>query len=177
MASSGVLVPIQTITVGAGGVASVIFDYIPQTFTDLVIEASSRLDANPESSPWSSFKVFFNGDTSTLYSYTALYGTGSGAGSERASTQTVSQAGWTSSSAATSSVFGSAKIHIPNYTSANYKAFIADAVSENNATASIQTMVAGLYRSTNAITSVTFTRAGANFVAGSTFTLYGTLKA
>lgn len=170
------LQPIYTQTVGSGGVAGITFNNIPQTFTDLMVKVSGRFDSNPESSNWCSFKIFFNGDNSTTYSFTALYGGGSFTGSERASNSTVSQGGWMPSSVATANTFGSADIYIPNYTGANFKSFISDSVTETNATAALLPLVAGLWNKTNAITSVSFNRASANFVQNSTFTLYGITK-
>jgi len=168
--------PIYTQTVGAGGAAEITFNNIPQTFTDLMIKVSGRSDSNPEASNWCSIKIFFNGDNATFYSFTALYGGGTFVGSERASSQTVSQGGWLTSSAATANTFGSADIYIPNYTGSNFKSFISDSVTEMNASAALAPLVAGLWSKTNAITSISFNRASANFVQNSTFTLYGITK-
>jgi hypothetical protein len=170
------LQPIYTQTIGSGGAAGITFNNIPQTFTDLMIKVSGRFDSNPESSNWCSFKIFFNGDNATFYSFTAAYGGGTFTGSERASSQTVSQGGWLTSSAATANTFGSADIYIPNYTGSNFKSFISDSVTESNATAALLPLVAGLWSKTNAITSISFNRASTNFVQNSTFTLYGITK-
>lgn len=171
-----VMTPIYTQTVGTGGAAGITFNNIPQVFTDLLVKVSARFDSNPESSNWCSMKVFFNGDNSTTYSFTALYGGGTFTGSERASNSTVSQAGWITSSAATANTFGTADIYIPNYAGSNFKSFVSDSVTETNATAALAPLVAGLWNKTNAITSVSFNRASANFVQHSTFSLYGIIR-
>lgn len=170
------MTPIFTQTVGAGGVAGITFNNIPQHFTDLAIKVSGRFDSNPESSNWCSFKIFFNGDNSSTYSFTALYGGGTFTGSERASNSTVSQGGWLPSSVATANTFGSADIYIPNYAGSNFKSFTSDSVTEMNATAALLPLVAGLWNKTNAITSVSFNRASANFAQHSTFSLYGIIR-
>jgi hypothetical protein len=51
-----------------------------------------------------------------------------------------------------------------------------DTVSENNATAAFQRIIAGLNNSTAAITSINFFPSSGNFVAGSTISLYGITK-
>ena len=79
-------------------------------------------------------------------------------------------------STATASVFGNAEMYIPNYTSANYKSIICDAVTENNATESYQDLYANLWRNTAAITSISFFPGGSLFTQYSTFSLYGVLR-
>lgn len=171
-----VMTPIYTQTVGAGGAATVTFNNIPQHFTDLLVKVSARFDSNPEASNWCSMKMFFNGDNATFYSYTALYGGGTFTGSERGTNSTVAQAGWITSSVATANTFGSADIYIPNYTASTFKSFISDSVTEMNAANALLPLVANLWSKTNAITSVSFNRASANFVQHSTFSLYGIIR-
>ena len=75
----------------------------------------------------------------------------------------------------TASTFDSIDLYIPNYTSSNNKSFSVDSVAENNsATVNQLDLIAGLWSQTAAITSITFTSYNAaNFVANSTFSLYG----
>jgi len=68
---------------------------------------------------------------------------------------------------------GSVGIYIPNYTSSNAKSASIDGVSENNATASYQTIDAFLWNDTSAITSITLTLSGGNFAQYSSASLYG----
>ena len=167
---------IEKYTVGAGGASSVTLGSgatIPQTYTDLVVKMSSRLDSN-NSNSWYDILVTFNG-SSTNYSGKLLYGTGSSAGSQ--SEATTYYPARTDSSLATASTFGNNEIYIPNYTSSNYKSLSHDGVTENNATAALTSLGAGLWSNTAAITSVTLTTASGKFVQYSTFYLYGILKA
>jgi hypothetical protein len=79
---------------------------------------------------------------------------------------------------ATANTFSNSVAYFPNYanTTTN-KSFSVDDVSENNATASYQTISANLYSSTSAITSLKIESINsANIVAGSTVSLYGILK-
>jgi len=154
---------IQTVTVGAGGAASIDFTSIPQTFTDLKIVLSARGDA---AATHRDIIFAFNGSTSN-FTGRSLYGTGSGTGSN------TNAFGVIPAASQTASVFGNGEIYIPNYTSANNKSFSGDFVTENNGTQSIQSLVAFLWSQTAAITSIALTLNTGNFVQYSTATLYG----
>ena len=145
--------------------ASVTFDNLPTSgYTDLKVVMSARTDST---SP----NIFFsiNGSTSTFTSR-ALYGDGASAASTSAVPRIVSYA---SISTNTASTFGNTEIYIPNYRSSNNKSFSVDTVSENNATTAYTGLFAGLWSTVSAITSLTFTPDSGNFVANSTFSLYG----
>ena len=75
---------------------------------------------------------------------------------------------------ATSNTFGTFEIYLPSYTASQNKPFSGFGVAETNATNTRIGAVAGLYRSTTAISSVKLSLlTGPNFVAGSSFYLYG----
>jgi hypothetical protein len=162
-------------TVGAGGVASVTFNSIPQTgYTDLVVKASARTAGSFVAAE---FRLTFNGDTSN-YSWRRLQGNGSAASSDANTTyggvyNQLILLGSNNANSSTANTFGNGEFYIPNYTSSNFKSISSDLVSENNATEAYATFVAGLWSNTAAITSLSLTSNGGNFVQYSTFTLYG----
>jgi mannitol-specific phosphotransferase system IIBC component len=158
-------VKIQTVTVGAGGAASIDFTSIPQTYSDLKIVSSSR---HTEAAVSNDVLVTINSSTSN-FTAKRVYGSGSSAGSD----SNARVVGVTVGASATASVFGNNEVYFSDYTSANYKSYIADIVGENNATTSYQMFVAGLWSNTSPITSITLTANGGNFVQYSTATLYG----
>ena len=170
------LQPIYTQTVGSGGASSITFNSIPQTFTDLKIVLSVRMN---NASTLGYTTIRFNGDTSsTLYSYTYLDANlGGGPASSRASGNP-----WflnLPAANSTTATFSNSEIYIPNYTGANFKQGILDSTGENNSTGGIWlTEYAALYRSTSPITSVTLNDLfnSASFVSGSTISLYGITK-
>jgi hypothetical protein len=163
--------PIYTQTVGSGGAASITFNNIPQGFSDLIIQASARDSATY--SPYVAGVVRFNGDSGANYSKTILYGNGSSASSSRTQGDTfLFFLDETSSSGVTANTFGVSTLTIPNYSGGSYKSCIIDTVTENNSSASELIPVAGLWRSTAPITSLTIS-AAVSFVQYSTFTLYG----
>lgn len=164
------MVLIEKISVGAAGASSVTFSSIPQTgYTDLVVKASIRNNAG---SATGYVLLNINGSSSTFTSR-YIYGTGSAAGSASSPGTYI---GEISGGTSTANTFGNLEIYIPNYTSANYKSYSVDSVAENNATNAQSALVAGLWSTTSAITSLNIASAGADIVANSTFYLYGVAK-
>ena len=153
--------PIATQTLSTA-TATVTFSSIPATYTDLVIVCS--LGA---ASAGQDFKLQFNGDTATNYSTTIFRGS-----STRSSNASFIYLDYTG---ATQNVVQSQyNININNYSNTTtYKTVLtrfSDAT--NNAEANV-----GLWRSTAAINSIALAMTSGNLIVGSTFTLYGILKA
>ena len=157
---------ISSVTVGSGGAANIEFTSIPSTYTDLVIKNSLRATGAT-----SGGFLTFNNNT-TGYSERLLYGTGSASGSANNSGAGFVWAFETVLSTYTANTFSNGDIYIPNYTSSNYKSVSVDNVQENNATASDQYLVAGLWSNTSAITSIKLA-SGSTFAQHSTAYLYG----
>jgi hypothetical protein len=147
--------------------AAVTFSSIPQGYTDLVIKVSSRKDI--ASYVWSNItSIALNGSTANQTSRNLLNIDGAASSNSLSSFPY-----WTVGNAATSNTFSNSEFYIPNYTSNNYKSISLDHTTENNGTSVLQQLSAYLWSSTAAITSITFN--GDNFMANSTFTLYGVL--
>ena len=178
------MVPIYTQTVGAGGASSIIFNNIPQVYTDLKLEVSARCTGTDPQI----ILIQFNG-TSTNYSSTRLGGNGGGAFSDNSNT--FSQTSWLFENmnivpdSGTTNTFASVGVYVPNYTSSNFKSAIGDSVSESNvATYSSPTwaiglyLEAGLWRNTAAISRIDITPSNSKlWMQHSTFSLYGILRA
>ena len=163
---------ISSVTVGAGGAASIDFTSIPQTYTDLVLVLSGRTTKTTSDGAL----VQINGDTSSAnYTYRWLYGDGSAAQSG-----TGTLAGFlafrVNGSSTTANTFGNGQMYIPNYTSSIAKIASMDAVDENNATAAFSFINAGSWSGTAAITSIKILNSGYNLAQYSTAYLYGLLK-
>jgi hypothetical protein len=158
---------LETVTVGAAGASSIVFNSIPQTgYTDLVLKVSTRSSI---SSTLANIKMTFNVSGGT-YTRKELYGENGAVGAEQVSDNIV---GDTSGNTATANTFGSAEIYIPNYTSSNPKCFSVDSVSENNIVNSGMWMLGGLWSGTAAINSITILPNTATWMQHSTFSLYG----
>ena len=164
-------VKIASVTVGAGGAASMAFSSITSTYTDLIVKLSARTDRAGISQDV--VGIAFNGLTTNL-SMRYLQGDGTTASSASSASYI-----WTRADAltATASTFGNAEFYIPNYAGSTNKSLSVDGVSENNATEAYANIVAGLWSNTAAITSIQLTSVNtANFVQYSTATLYGISK-
>jgi hypothetical protein len=159
---------IQTVTVGAGGQASIDFNSIPQTFTDLLLVVSARTSGT---NVYEDGRIKINGST-TGYSERMLYANGSTALS--ASTSST----WFNWSAvnggtSTSNTFNNVQLYFPNYTGSTNKVMMNDTVIENNAASTMMMIHAGLWSNTAAITSLSYYPSNGTIQQGSTASLYG----
>lgn len=164
---------IQSATVGSGGAASITFmntGNIPATYTDLCVKISSRSNRSDTND---FLKISFNGLTTNL-SHKALSGDGSTANTGSDASYIY---GRLPGNTATSNTFGNAEFYIPNYAGSTAKSVSGDTVMENNATYSVQYMLAGLWNSTSAITSITLAPYYGSFMQYSTAYLYGVKNA
>jgi hypothetical protein len=146
--------------------ASVTFDNIPQTgYTDLKVVMSPR---DTYSGVSAAIFLVING-TTTLQSSRYLQGSGT---SVVTSSLSLGLVGLNTGSTATANTFSNIELYISNYTSSNYKSYSVNSVTENASAEAYANLVAGLWSSNSAITSLGFT-GGTLFGAGSTFSLYG----
>jgi hypothetical protein len=138
------------------------FTSIPSTYTDLILLGSSRTtkaSINDES------ELKLNG---TAITGIRLYGTGAGTGTDTVPSMLPDGAN------ATSNTFDNFSIYIPNYASTTtYKSVSIDQVMENNATTAYAVLIAGLYSSNTAVSTIRLTAAVGNYVTNSSFYLYG----
>jgi hypothetical protein len=157
---------IQTVTVGAGGAATMSFSAIPATFTDLMLVVCARDDGGTSGNIYARF----NGDSGNNYTSKILYGNGSSAGS----TSGISNGAYVAKASGATNTFGSGMAIIPNYAGSTSKSISTDAVDEANATAANISVIAYNWSGTAAISSITmYTFSGNNFSQYSTASLYG----
>lgn len=157
-------IPLATQTLGSAA-ASVTFSSIPGTYTDLVlIVAGNKSGTGSSDITWQA-----NGNTGSNYSQTAIYGAGSIAESDRGSNATSARAG---------RIGASQSVSILNFFNYANTTTNKTCIARGNVADSLVISQVGLFRSTSAITSLSFALATAdNFAAGSTFSLYGIASA
>jgi hypothetical protein len=170
-------VKIATATVGVGGAVSMDFTSIPATYTDLLIKITARTNRVGQSVD--SLKLTFNGAT-TSFSNRGL-GADTNAGTAFSFTNggsaSIEDSVFVPATNATSGVFGSGEIYIPNYAGSSNKSTFGDSGSENNAVQAYMLFTAGLWASSAAITSIKLAPLGGTLINQySTATLYGILK-
>ena len=162
---------IATVTVGAGGSASVDFTSIPSTYKHLQIRC--LLKDTTSGSTDDPAIIRFNGDSGSNYSNHGLYGTGSSA-STIASAPTSYIFAYGTPSNNFSNVFGAAIIDILDYTDTNkYKTTRWLNGFDANTTPSSIDFYSGSWRNTAAISSIQFLPVNNNWAQYSSFALYG----
>jgi len=165
VAAGNTYVAIATQTLGSAA-ASVTFSSIPSTYTDLVLVTTIFGQTGSPNDYTSLMQV--NGDTGANYSTTRLTGNGSTAASQSRTSQTyarINTDGYLSTTIPQNSI-----INLNNYSNTTtYKTFLQ---RSNQADVVVNTAVS-LWRSTSAITSITFFIEAGNMGIGSTFSLYG----
>ena len=156
---------IATVTVGAGGAASVEFTSIPATYTHLQLRYIARNNAENRF-----VRIRFNGNTTASdYVYHVLNGTGAAttAGYENDGMYAprVSYA---------ANTFGAGVVDILDYTNTNkYKTIRGLGGHDDNGSGNVD-FLSGFYKAnTNAITSIQITFANGTYQQYSHFALYG----
>jgi len=169
MAATYELIASNTLSSSA---ATVTFSSIPATYTDLVLKITARSDAAQINSL---LRMRLNGVTASEYSRTRFYAVGSDSYSERNSNQGNStDVAFVNGSTTTSDTFANIEIYIPSYLASANKPISSNFGVENNSTT--ENSVGGhayLWRNTTAINEIRLEIAGADFVSGSSFFLYG----
>jgi hypothetical protein len=161
---------IYTQTIGAGGVAGVTFNNIPQTYTDLKIIISAR---GASGNFTDVLPLTINGNYNLSVTHIQGYN------NVTASFRSPSSASYGTylrepASTATATTFSNTEIYIPNYSSSGFKSFIIDNTSENNSATDNYTLLgAGLYPYSNPVKSLGLLISNGAIVQNSTFTVYG----
>ena len=170
MAKTYTPIATQTLTTSS---ATITFSSIPQTYTDLVLIINGGT-ASQGDNVW----LRFNSDSGSNYSFTELRGNGSTAASARGSNQTFASL---SSSIGGAPTLGQNFIaNVMNYSNTTTNKTVISRVNQPDGSTSYPGVGAyvNLWRSTSAISTVLIGRTGGgNLLDGSTFTLYGILKA
>lgn len=169
MANTYVL--IASTTISSTPTYGVTFSSIPQTYTDLVVRMSSRINTN---GGVDDMQIYFN-NTTGVYSTTRIRGNGSTVTSGRTGPSSAYEVVFgINNESTTSNTFSNVEIYIPNYTSTSSKPNSVFGVTEQNATAAAMALTAGLTTSTSAISSIKIEQGyGFSQAIGSTYYLYG----
>lgn len=166
---SGSSTLIAEVTLGAPA-ANVTFSAIPQTYKHLqiIFQASSDFGSVD------SISMTFNGDAGGNYNTQFVYGNASTAAAAQANAADNILLG-NLSGAGSSGDASPGNVSIPNYTGTAFNKGVNAHVGSSATSGNMFDMLcSGVWRSTAAITSISlFSINAANFVAGSTFSLYG----
>jgi hypothetical protein len=166
MAAGNTFSQIASTTLGSAA-ASVTFSSIAGTYTDLVLVISAR-----GTTVATSTSVYFTTNiTGTNYSSTWLVGTGAGATSGRYSSLSQGYLGYISAASNASDSRGTVIANFMNYSNTTTNKTV---LSRGNVAEAETDAYVSLIRGTSALSTITVGEGGGNnFVAGSTFNLYG----
>jgi hypothetical protein len=157
--------PIATTTLGSAA-ASITFNSIPATYTDLLIIGHTRYTST---NTGQGLGIRFNGDTTNDYSFSILEGNGTAASSYRVTNTSSGAIGAVANGNQTS--LSVVTIHVNNYSnSTTDKTYLG-----RQSGPSFVQQITGLWRDSSAINSITILASGTatNIDTGSTFTIYG----
>jgi hypothetical protein len=153
----------------ASPAASVTFSSIPQGYTDLVVVTQYPFVSTGVR--YATYQVG-NGtvDTGTNYSNTYLDTYAGSPNSGRSANLTFGLFSYSSSAGLSTSQTQFGMMHFMNYSSTTT---FKTTISRNMSAGDMTSLYGNLWRSTAAINIITITAGGANFAAGSTFSIYG----
>ena len=170
MAAGATYEPIATTTLGSA-TGTVTFTSISQSYTDLVLMCAGQNATGDGQNG----NVTFNGDTGANYSLTQISGSApSNVYSARTTNGNAIYLGYNQAWTTTANSPGIYYVNIMNYSNTTtYKTLLERAGYASGTYRGTEAIV-GLWRNTNAITSISIVvNASGTFAAGSTFTLYG----
>ena len=152
--------------------STVTFSSIPSTYTDLYFRWSARSsNANVDDGGYISLNESIYSTTNYNQTILQWYGTTPSSYGQASSFYFVLPG-----NNATSNSFGSSEMYLPNYAGSTNKLGNVFTINESN-TANVYEHTSALRKvNTAAITSVSFLMTSGNFVAGSSFYLYGISK-
>lgn len=165
---------ISTVTVGAGGQASISFTSIPSTYKHLQIRYIARSTSAQTFA--GGLQIQYNGDTSSSYRSHRLVGRADGVVYSDSSSGTSVTVGLIAGGSGLANQFVPGVIDILDYASTN-KTKVSRSLSgnEGQSTTTDNDMhyISTLYNSTNAITQILLQPSSNNIAQYSTFALYG----
>jgi hypothetical protein len=166
----GAMIPIATVTAD-GTASSVTFTSIPQTYTHLQIRGIARNTA--AGSGDYDLLMRYNSDSGSNYARHRVYGSGSAAAADAATSTTYAHGGLVLGGGAASNLFGGFVTDILDYTNTNkYKTSRFLAAYDANGSGYIF-FGSSVWMSTSAVTSITLSTGSNNLANYSSFALYG----
>jgi hypothetical protein len=164
---------IATYTVGSGGQADITFSSIPSTYTHLQVRClvkTNRTTSNLSSTPF-----IFNSDSAANYSCHEFNGNGSSVSAVATSNGSNIDVGRVSGNSSSANVFGVEVIDILDYKDTNKYKTVRILNGFDNNGSGVAAFASGSWRSTSAITSITFQTPydSTLYLQYSSFALYG----
>ena len=161
---------IESVTVGAGGTASVTFSSIPATYTHLQIRSIGRITAaNSDDNIY----MQFNGDTASNYAGHYLFSDGSTTIPAAAGNQTQGVAARITGASSGASMFGVGICDILDYRNTNKNKTVKVVTGHDKNGSGLIFLMSTLWQSASAITSIRLYTITDSFAQYSKLALYG----
>jgi hypothetical protein len=162
---------LQTVTVGAGGSASISFTSIPSTYKHLQIRGIGR--STDGSTNDVTGRLQFNTDTGSNYSSHRIYGYGSSAGSDASTSATQISFATILADGNTASCFSAVVCDVLDYANVNKNKTTRSITGGETNSLGMMFATSGNWRSTSAVTSITLFPSSGNWKQYTEFALYG----
>jgi len=163
---------IATVTVGSGGTSTITFSSIPSTYQHLQLRAIAACNqAGTDFRP----SLQINSDTSASYANHQIYWEGSSVNAQAFTSSTViDRLGYMPGSSSLANTFGAFIMDFLDYSNTSkYKTIRSLNGHEENSAGKYSAYASGLWMSSSAINTLTFTVAGGgNFIQYTQFALY-----
>jgi hypothetical protein len=162
---------LATVTVPSGGVASITFAGIPNTYKHLQIRSMFR---SGTAGSEDSVIMRFNGDSGNNYSYHFLFGNGSSANASATSSTSLIYPWAVPAASFLANSFGVQIIDLLDYANTTKnKTTRTLAGYDDNSTGGRIALTSGAWYNTSAVNSISITTGGSSIAQNSQFTLYG----
>ena len=161
---------IATVTLGSNQ-TTVSFSSIPSTYTSLQLRVLGR--SAFAGSTNGNLRLQFNSDTGSNYAWHTLIGNGSSMVVQGFASQTSARLSYFPDNLVTSGVFGAAIIDIHDYASTSRNKTVRCFGGDDRNGGGYVGLYSGLWMSTSAVTSMQMIHGDGDWLAGSTFALYG----
>lgn len=162
---TGSMEPIAVATVPSGGLSSITFGSIPQTYTHLQLRIFSLMTAADN------FYMRFNSDSNGNYAWHQLTGDGSSAGAANNTGTTFMFIGNNNSNSAT--IGNSSIVDILDYANTNKNKTMRALLGSDANGSGLVALRSGVWLSTSAVSTISIIPSSGSFREYSSFALYG----
>lgn len=173
VAAAGDFQSIATVTVGAGGSSTIEFTSIPSTYTHLQIRGITR--TTNAANQYRNGRLTFNSDSNTVYATHLIAGDASSSFADWSFGDALTYPYKSVDDSTTANTYSGIVIDILDYANTNKFKTIRGLSGVDYNGNGVANFASGLWRSTNAITSIQFYNSGTgiNWKQYSTLALYG----
>jgi len=162
---------ISTVTVGAGGQATISFTSIPSTYSHPQIRYLAHITGT--GADYANINIRLNSDTAANYTYHRLQGNGTAASANAGTSQTAMLGTLIPDDLSNANTYGAGVLDLLDYTSTNKNKTIRLLGGMDNTSSYFIQLISGLwFKTPEAVTQIDLT-CSANFKQYSSFALYG----